>query len=255
MGSGGETMDSAMGIATRILYEDNHLLAVNKQVGELVQGDRTGDTCLLDTLKAFIAQRDHKPGNVFLSPIHRIDRPVSGVVLFAKTSKGLARMNALFRQRAVSRHYWAVLEAQLPELSGLLTGYATRNGRINKTFISPTASAEAKPVELGYTLVGASSRYFLYDITLHTGRHHQIRAQVAAARAPVRGDLKYGAARSLPSGGIDLHARAVSFEHPVTHAPVAIVAPPPEGKLWQLFVDLARQQEASQGLPGAKATK
>ena len=246
-------MGRPTGLASRILYEDNHLLAVNKLVGELVQGDRTGDACLLEALKAFIAQRDKKPGNVFLNPIHRIDRPVSGVVLFAKTSKGLARMNELFRQRAVSRHYWAVLEAQLPAPSGLLTGYATRNGRINKTFISSTPGGDAKPVELGYSLVGTSSRFFLYDIMLHTGRHHQIRAQVAAAKAPVRGDLKYGAKRSLPSGGIDLHAHSVAFEHPVSHLPVEIVAPPPEEKLWQLFVDLASESAPAQGAQEAGA--
>lgn len=224
-----------MDIAQRILYEDNHYLAICKQVGELVQGDETGDTPLLETARSFIKRRDSKPGNVFLQAVHRLDRPVSGVVLFAKTSKGLTRANGLFRQQAVTRTYWAIVEHQPPELQGVLEGYLTRRQGPNKSYVSPHQRGDAKLARLEYRLVGESQRYYFLEVSLLTGRHHQIRAQLASVGCTIRGDLKYGAKRSIPGGGIGLHARALAFEHPIAHNEVNIVAPPPDDALWRLF--------------------
>lgn len=226
-------------VGARILYEDNHYICINKRIGELVQGDATGDVALVNVLQEYIAQRDGKPGLAFVQPVHRIDRPVSGAVIFAKTSKGLARMNELLRQRAVRRNYWAVTEAQLPELEGELRGYASRNSERNKTYVRQRARSGDKEVVLSYRMLGASDRYYLYDVELHTGRHHQIRAQLAAAGAPIRGDLKYGARRSIEGGGIDLHARSLRFVHPVADKEIQIIAPPPEGPLWDLCKSVA----------------
>lgn len=230
-------------VSSRILYEDNHYISVNKRIGELVQGDATGDVSLLNVLQEYIAQRDGKPGLAFVQPVHRIDRPVSGAVIFAKTSKGLTRMNELLRQRAVRRSYWAVTESQLPELEGELRGYASRNAERNKTYVRQRAKTGDKEVALSYRMLGTSDRYYFYAIELHTGRHHQIRAQLAAAGAPIRGDLKYGARRSIAGGGIDLHARSLRFMHPVTAREIQIVAPPPAGPLWDLCKSVAEDSE------------
>ena len=224
-----------------ILYEDNHLLVVNKHCGDLVQPDPSGGSALEDQIKAFIKRRDAKPGEVFLGVVHRIDRPVSGAVLFAKTSKGLARMNELLRQRAVERSYWAITEAQLPEMEGELRGFASRNAELNKTFVRQRARSGDKEVVLSYRLMGASDRYFMYEVQLHTGRHHQIRAQLAEAGATIRGDLKYGAKRSIEGGGIDLHARRLRFVHPVAKREIEIIAPPPPGPLWDLCLSVAQE--------------
>lgn len=210
-----------------ILYEDNHLLAVNKRPGEIVQGDKTGDPCMADEVKAFLKERDHKPGNVFCGVIHRIDRPVSGVVLFAKTSKALSRMNEQVKQRKLTKTYWAVVKNRPPELQGTLEDYLIRNEKLNKSFVTANHSdPNAKQALLDYRLIATSEGgYHLLEIDLHTGRHHQIRCQLSHMGCPIKGDLKYGASRSNPDGSISLHARSISFEHPVTHKQTTIIAP------------------------------
>lgn len=228
-------MDS--NVKGRILYEDNHILVFNKACGELVQGDATGDPCLLDSLRNYIKIRDEKPGNVFLEAVHRIDRPVSGVVLFAKTSKGLSRFTNLFRLHEVERTYWAICEGAPEELDGHLEGHLLRNSEQNKSYVVNGKRLGSKLASLNYRTVGQSDRYYLLSVVLETGRHHQIRALLAHAGATIRGDLKYGAKRSLPGGGISLHARSLSFVHPVRDEKLTIVAPPPADPIWYLFPD------------------
>ncbi|MDR3133454.1 MAG: RNA pseudouridine synthase [Prevotellaceae bacterium] len=217
------------------LYEDNHILAVNKRAGEIVQGDKTGDAPLCELLKNFIRQRDHKPGNVFLGVPHRLDRPVSGVTLFAKTGKALERLNELFRNGDIHKSYWAIVKNRPAGDSGALTHYLTRNEKQNKSYASETPRPGAKEARLRYTLLASGDHYHLLEVQLFTGRHHQIRCQLAAIGCPIRGDLKYGAPRSNPDGSISLHARSAAFVHPVKKEPVAIVAPAPEEALWQWF--------------------
>ena len=209
-----------------ILYEDNHLLALNKRPGQIVQGDKTGDEPLSELLKRYIKERDHKPGNVFCGVVHRIDRPVSGVVLFAKTSKALSRMNLLIQQRQLKKIYWAITKNAPPQPSGTLSDYLVRNERLNKSFVGAADIGGAKLAELDYRELGVSAGgYHLLEIDLHTGRHHQVRCQLAHIGCPIKGDLKYGAPRSNPDGSISLHARSVSFVHPVSKQPLTIVAP------------------------------
>lgn len=218
-----------MSIGGQILYEDNHLIALNKLAGQIVQADKTGDPCLADLLKDFIKQRDNKPGNVFCGVIHRIDRPVSGVVLFAKTSKALSRMNELIKQRDFRKIYRAVVTGKPPSTQGHLEDYLVRNPKLNKSFVTEgNTRPDAKLASLDYRLL-ASSRggYHLLEIELHTGRHHQIRCQLAHLGCPIKGDLKYGAPRSNPDGSICLHAFKVEFEHPVKHETITITAPQP----------------------------
>ena len=218
-----------MSIGGQILYEDNHLIALNKLAGQIVQADKTGDPCLADLLKDFIKQRDNKPGNVFCGVIHRIDRPVSGVVLFAKTSKALSRMNELIKQRDFRKIYRAVVTGKPPSTQGHLEDYLVRNQKLNKSFVTQgNTRSDAKLASLDYRLL-ASSRggYHLLEIELHTGRHHQIRCQLAHIGCPIKGDLKYGAPRSNPDGSICLHAFKVEFEHPVKHETITITAPQP----------------------------
>lgn len=218
-----------MSIGGQILYEDNHLIALNKLSGQIVQADKTGDPCLADLLKDFIKQRDNKPGNVFCGVIHRIDRPVSGVVLFAKTSKALSRMNELIKQRDFRKIYRAVVTGKLPSTQGHLEDYLVRNQKLNKSFVTQgNTRPDAKLASLDYRVL-ASSRggYHLLEIELHTGRHHQIRCQLAHIGCPIKGDLKYGAPRSNPDGSICLHAFKVEFEHPVKHETITITAPQP----------------------------
>lgn len=219
--------------ADQILYEDNHLIAVNKQPGQIVQGDKTGDPCMAEELKAFIKQRDGKPGNVFCGVIHRIDRPVSGVVIFAKTSKALSRMNEMVKSRDFHKCYHAVVKELPPAESGRLEDYLVRNEKQNKSFVTrDSRQAGAKLAVLDYRLLATSKGgYHLIEVELHTGRHHQIRCQLAHMGCPIKGDLKYGAPRSNPDGSISLHAFRVSFEHPVRHETVTITAPDP----WNLF--------------------
>lgn len=222
-----------------ILYEDNHLLVVNKHCGDLVQPDPSGQSALEDQIKAFIKHRDAKPGEVFLGVVHRIDRPVSGVVLFAKTSKALSRLNEMIREGRIQKIYWALTESTPSPESGELTHYIVRDTRLNKSKAYDTPKPEGKEARLRYRVAGVGTRYTLVEVELLTGRHHQIRAQLSKIGCPIRGDLKYGAKRSLPDGGISLHSRRVEFIHPVRKEPVTVTAPVPEGdNLWQFFKDL-----------------
>jgi 23S rRNA pseudouridine1911/1915/1917 synthase len=216
-----------------IIYEDNHLIAVNKNCHEIVQGDQTGDTPLSELLKAWLKEKYAKQGNVFTGVIHRLDRPVTGVVVFAKTSKALLRMNEKFRLGEVKKHYWAIVKNCPPEPQGTLTHWLVRNEKQNKSFAYDTERPNAKQAILSYRLLAKSERYYLLEIDLKTGRHHQIRCQLAKIGCPVKGDLKYGFDRSNPDGGISLHAHNVSFVHPVTKQPVELIAPVPEDSLWE----------------------
>ena len=216
-------------LESRILYEDNHLLIFNKRVGEIVQGDKTGDEPLCETLKAFIAQRDGKPGHVFMGVPHRLDRPVSGIAVFAKTSKCLERLNAMFREGDVHKTYWALTCARPEPAEGELRHWLTRNEKQNKSYATPDDGrrhpADAKLARLRYRVLRDTDRYHLVEVELLTGRHHQIRCQLSAIGCPIKGDLKYGAPRSNPDGGISLHARSITFDHPVRHEPLTIEAP------------------------------
>lgn len=212
-----------------ILYEDNHIIAVNKAPGEIVQGDKTGDTPLSESLKEYIKQKYDKPGEVFLGVPHRLDRPTSGVVLFARTSKALVRLNEMFKNHeAIHKTYWALVQGapKLPE--GRLENYLVRNEAQNKSYIAQPGAKEAKPAILTYKTIARGDRYTLLEVELLTGRHHQIRCQLAAIGCPIKGDLKYGAKRSNPDGSICLHARQIAFIHPVRKEPVTIIAPAPE---------------------------
>ena len=222
-----------------ILYEDNHLLVVNKHCGDLVQPDPSGGSALEDRIKAFIKARDGKPGEVFLGVVHRIDRPVSGAVLFAKTSKALVRLNEMIREGRIRKVYWALTENRPEAESGELLHYILRDGRTNRSRAFDAPRPEAKQARLKYRMAGAGTNYTLLEVELLTGRHHQIRAQLAKIGCPIRGDLKYGARRSLPGGGISLHSRCVAFDHPVRHEPVSVTAPVPAGdNLWACFESL-----------------
>lgn len=220
-----------MTIADQILYEDNHLLAINKLPGQITQGDKTGDPCLADLVKEFIKVRDNKPGQVYCGVIHRLDRPVSGVVLLAKTSKALSRMVEKVRTRDFEKHYWAVVKNAPPKQADILENWLVKNEERNKSYVFGTARPNAKLARLEYhELAVSKGGYHLLDINLHTGRHHQIRCQLANIGCPIKGDLKYGAERSNPDGSITLHAHTVSFEHPVSHEHIIITAPNPEIK-------------------------
>ena len=218
-----------------ILYEDNHLLVVNKRVGDLVQPDKTSDDALENYLKAFLKVRDHKPGDVFLGVVHRIDRPVSGAVLFAKTSKALVRLNEMIRKGEIKKHYWAIVEARPATEQGSLRHYILRDGKTNRSHAYNAPHKDAKEAKLNFEMIGCSDRYTLLDIELLTGRHHQIRCQLATALAPIKGDLKYGSPRSNVDGSICLHAREVRFIHPVSKQEIKVLAPYPELPLWQKF--------------------
>ena len=228
------TKEEADAIASRILYEDNHLIIIDKLPGEIVQGDKTRDECLAETLKAFIAVRDGKPGKVFMGIPHRLDRPVSGAVVFAKTSKALERMSAMFRDGEVHKTYLALC-CRVPEPpSGRLEGWMTRNEKQNKSYIvadgnsaKPAKYPDAKLAKLEYALIRSTLRYHLVEVKLLTGRHHQIRCQLSHLGCPIKGDLKYGAPRSNPDGGICLHAHEISFIHPVKKEAVVVTAPIP----------------------------
>jgi len=221
----------------QVLYEDNHIIIVSKQAGEIVQGDKTGDTPLSETVKSYIKERYQKPGNVFLGVVHRLDRPVSGIVLFARTSKALSRLSEMFRTREVQKTYWAIVGNPPPAESGTLTHWLTRDEKSNKARAYDRQVPNSKQAILDYRLLAHSDRYWLLEIHLHTGRHHQIRCQLAKVGCPIRGDLKYGAPRSNPDGGISLHARRVCFEHPVSHQAININAPIPTERLWQTITE------------------
>lgn len=215
-------------IASRILYEDNHLLVFNKKPGEIVQGDRTGDTPLSEDLKAFIKQRDNKPGNVFLGVPHRLDRPVSGIVIFAKTSKALERLAAMFREGSVHKTYLALCCGEPWDEEGLLEDWLSRNEKQNKSYVVREGTPGAKLARLRYRFVQRTERYSLLEVELLTGRHHQIRCQLSHMGCPIKGDLKYGAPRSNPDGGICLHSRRAVFVHPVQKVELTVEAPVPD---------------------------
>ena len=223
------TAEERDSIASRILYEDNHLIVINKRVGEIVQGDKTGDEPLSETLKAFIAERDGKPGHVFIGVPHRLDRPVSGIAVFAKTSKCLERLNGMFRDGDVHKTYWALTCGRPEPAEGELAHWLVRNEKQNKSYATPDKGgkhpAGAKLARLRYKVLRDTDRYHLVEVELLTGRHHQIRCQLSAIGCPIKGDLKYGAPRSNPDGGISLHARSIRFIHPVRHEPLSIEAP------------------------------
>ena len=225
----------------KILYEDNHLIAVRKRVGDIVQGDKTGDVPLSDRVKNFLKDKYQKPGNVYLGVVHRLDRPVSGVVLFAKTSKALPRLNKMFAEhKGVKKTYLAIVANKPSQPQGTLTHWLTRNEKQNTARAYDREVPGSKKAVLDYRLIAQSERYFLLEIELHTGRHHQIRCQLSKMGCPIRGDLKYGAPRSNPDGGISLHAWRLELEHPVSHQNIVIEAPLPEERLWQEIVPANR---------------
>ncbi len=227
-----------------ILYEDNHIIIVNKAAGEIVQGDKTGDEPLSETLKRFIKERDSKPGQVFMGVVHRLDRPVSGVVVFAKTSKALARLNAMFAKGDVHKTYWAVSRNKPPKEADTLVHYISSVERNNKSYASPTPKEGAKEARLKYRLIASTERYNLLEVNLMTGRKHQIRVQLSSIGCPVKGDLKYGDKRSNPDGSISLHARHINFVHPVSQKVIDVTAPVPAGDaLWAALEEAAQNKE------------
>lgn len=224
---------------SRILFEDNHLIIVNKLAGELVQGDYTGDQPLVEVVREYIRTQYNKPGNVFTGLVHRLDRPTSGIVVFAKTSKALSRMNAIFEKREVDKRYWALVRENPPKNSERLLHYLRKDGSKNKSFVFDKEQKGVKKAALTYTILAKSESYKLLEIELETGRHHQIRVQLAAIGCPIKGDLKYGFPRSNKDASISLHARSISFQHPVSKEILAIKAPLPDSdNVWKYFNSL-----------------
>lgn len=220
-------------IESRILYEDNHLLVINKNFGELVQGDKTGDIPLIESIKSFIKVRDKKPGNVYLGLIHRLDRPTSGVLVFAKTSKALSRMNEMFKTREVEKIYWAIVEGKVEQKFERLEHYLRKNQKKNLVTVYTKPTKDAKKAILEYKVLGVLDNYTLLEVDLFTGRSHQIRSQLSFVGHSIKGDLKYKAKRSNRDGSISLHARKISFIHPVTKEKLEIIAQPPKDKIWK----------------------
>ncbi len=226
-----------------VLYEDNHIIAINKKISDIVQTDKTGDEPLSEAVKAYIKKKYNKPGDVFLGIPHRIDRPVSGVVLFARTSKALTRLNKMFQEhdKEITKIYWAITANLPPEDQGTLTHYMLRDTEKNKSYAYDKEKKGTKKAVLEYKLIGRSQKYYLLEIKLCTGRHHQIRCQLSKIGCPIKGDLKYGAPRSNEGGGISLHARSITFIHPVTQENVTITAIPPlNDNLWREFYNSAK---------------
>lgn len=219
-----------------VLYEDNHLIAINKKPGQIVQGDKTGDEPLSEKVKTFLKEKYNKPGNVFAGVIHRIDRPVSGVLLFAKTSKALSRMNELFRTRDVKKTYWAVVKNKPPHDSGTLVNYLVKNEKTNQSKAVSAENKSALRSELDYKVIAATNNFFLLEINPTTGRHHQIRVQLSTMGCPIKGDVKYGFKRTNEDASIHLHARKINFAHPVTKEKIEIIAPPPNEVVWNACV-------------------
>ncbi|MDR0742934.1 MAG: RluA family pseudouridine synthase [Tannerella sp.] len=218
-----------------IIYEDNHLIAVNKNCHEIVQGDKTGDPPLSELLKLYIKEKYARPGNVFIGVTHRLDRPVTGVVLFVKTSKALKRMNEMFRNGGIKKTYWAIVKNRPAKPEGKLTHWLVRNEKQNKSYAYDLEKPNSKQAILHYRLIACSEKYNLLEIDLETGRHHQIRCQLAGIGCPIKGDLKYGAERSNPDGGVSLHARSATFIHPVSKENTKITAPAPDDHLWKVL--------------------
>ncbi len=219
----------------QVMYEDNHIIIVSKVSGEIVQGDKTGDIPLSETVKAYIKEKYAKPGAVFLGVVHRLDRPVAGLVVFARTSKALSRLNDMFRNGDVHKTYWALVQQRPPQETGTLEHWLVRNEQQNKSYAYDRECPHSKRAILNYRIIGQSDRYYLLEVNLLTGRHHQIRCQLAAMGCPIKGDLKYGAKRSNPNGSISLLARRVEFVHPVSKVPIVVQAPLPDDTLWHSF--------------------
>lgn len=222
-----------------VIYEDNHLIIVSKKSGEIVQGDKTGDEPLSETVKRYIKEKYQKPGNVFLGVVHRLDRPVSGLVVFAKTSKALTRLNEMFRKGEVHKTYWAIVQSMPDDMEGTLTHWLVRNEKQNKSYVYPHEVPHSKKAILHYQVINTSDRYTLLEINLMTGRHHQIRCQLSQMGCPIKGDLKYGAKRSNQDGSISLLARKIEFVHPVSKENIRVEAPVPEDNLWQVHTSFA----------------
>lgn len=216
----------------QVLYEDNHLIAINKRVGDIVQGDKTGDAPLSDIVKDYIKEKYNKPGNVYLGVAHRLDRPTTGIVVFAKTSKALPRLNKLFAEKDAKKTYWAVVKQQPKKTKDTLVHYLKRNTKQNKSYANIKEVPDSKKAILDYTVLKKLDNYYLLEINLQTGRHHQIRSQLTSIGCPIKGDLKYGFNRSNADGGIHLHARKLSFIHPVKKEPLEIIAPLPDDPIW-----------------------
>lgn len=228
----------------RVLYEDNHIIIVSKQSGEIVQGDKTGDTTLAETVAQYLKEKYAKPGNVFVGVTHRLDRPVSGVVVLAKTSKALARMNDMFSKGSVDKRYLAIVRNRPVRPEGELVNWLVRNEKQNRSYAYDKEVPNSKKAVLKYRMVASSVNYHLLEVKLETGRHHQIRCQLAKMGCPIKGDLKYGAERSNPDGSISLHAYHITFEHPVSHVVIDVKAPLPLDSLWQSFSsELSQIQE------------
>lgn len=223
------------GIESRILFEDNHLLVLNKKPGEIVQGDKTGDISLKDMLTIYLKKKYNKPGNVFVGVVHRIDRPVSGAVVFAKTDKALSRMNKMIHDRQIRKIYWAIVKTKPLKNAAILKNHLLKNEEKNKSFVVEASHKNSVYAELEYKVIGQSDSYFLLEIELHTGRHHQIRVQLAEMGCPIRGDLKYGYHRSNPDGSLSLHARSIEFMHPVKNEKHTIIAPTLSDNTWNYF--------------------
>jgi 23S rRNA pseudouridine1911/1915/1917 synthase len=227
-------MDS---LAARILFEDNHLLVINKLPSEIVQGDKTGDEPLPERIKSFLKEKYQKPGNVFCGVVHRLDRPTSGVVVFAKTSKALERLNAQFREKETNKTYWAIVENKPKDLKGSLRDYLKKNESQNKSYVVNESTPGAKLALLHYQLLASSDRYHLLEVTIETGRHHQIRAQLSNIGCIIKGDLKYGAKRANKDASIGLHARSLRFLHPTTKEEITLIANPPTDAVWDFFMN------------------
>lgn len=218
-----------------VLYEDNHIIVVNKSPGEIVQGDKTGDKPLSDIVREYLKEKYQKPGNVFCGVTHRLDRPTSGVVLFARTSKALSRLNEMFRNGEVDKTYWAIVKNKPPKEEDTLVHYLIKDEKNNKSTAYDSEKPHTKRAVLHYRLIAASQKYYLLEVSLETGRHHQIRCQLAKIGSPIKGDLKYGAERSNQDGSISLHARSIALIHPVSKLRIEVTAPVPEELLWQRF--------------------
>lgn len=218
-----------------VLYEDNHIIVVNKRSSDLVQGDSTGDEPLDDIVRAYIKEKYNKPGDVFLGVVHRLDRPVSWCVVYARTSKALSRLSELFRTRDVRKTYWAIVSERPPAEEGTISNYLKKNEPQNKSYVYDKEVKGSKLAELSYRVLSRSEKYYLIEVDLMTGRHHQIRAQLASAGCPIKGDLKYGSKRSNEGGGISLHSRRISFVHPVKNEEITVEAPLPDDRIWKLF--------------------
>ena len=222
----------------QILHEDNHIIVINKRVGDIVQGDKTGDTPLSEIVKEYIKEKYNKPGEVFLGVVHRLDRPTTGIVVFARTSKALTRLNELFKNRETRKKYWAIIKNKPKKTEDKLIHYLKRNEKNNTSKAHINEVPDSKIASLDYKIFQELNNYFAVEIDLHTGRHHQIRAQLSAINSPIKGDLKYGFDRSNPDGGIHLHARQLEFIHPVTKNEINIIAKVPDDPIWNALIDI-----------------